>query len=396
MFIHKITDSIDYVGVNDRTTELFEGLWPLPYGISYNSYIVKGSEKIALIDTVELGHTREFMESLRLQGIDKIDYLIINHMEPDHSGGIPLVVTAFPDIKIVGNKKTIDMIKGFYHLMNDDLYVEVAENQTIDLGNISLKFIMTPMLHWPETMMTYCEEEKLIFTGDAFGCYGALNGGVVDDSMECSLYINEMYRYYSNIVAKYGKFVLSALKKLSSVEIEYLCPTHGPVWHSRLAEVLEITRRLASYEGEDGVTIIYGSMYGNTAEMAELFAISLSRRGIKNIRVHNASKSSLSEMLADALRYKGLIIGSPTYNTEIYPPVSHLVSAIRARDMKNKIVASFGGYTWAPGATKKIADNLEAMNFQDAGSVIMKQSLTEEVENNISEVAEKFCALFNS
>ena len=284
MFIHKITDSIDYVGVNDRTTELFEGLWPLPYGISYNSYIVKGSEKVALIDTVELGHTREFMESLRLQGIDKIDYLIINHMEPDHSGGIPLVVTAFPDIKIVGNKKTIDMIKGFYHLMNDDLYVEVAENQTIDLGNISLKFIMTPMLHWPETMMTYCEEEKLIFTGDAFGCYGALNGGVVDDSMECSLYINEMYRYYSNIVAKYGKFVLSALKKLSSVEIEFICPTHGPVWHSRLAEVLEITHRLASYEGEDGVTIIYGSMYGNTAEMAELFAISLSRRGIKNIR----------------------------------------------------------------------------------------------------------------
>ena len=390
MNIRRITDKIDYVGVNDRTTSLFEGLWPLPYGVSYNSYLVKGSEKTALIDTVELGHMREFMESIRMNGIERIDYLIINHMEPDHSGGIPVVVSAFPDIKIVGNKKTIDMIKGFYHLMNDDLYLEVAEGQILELGDIELKFFLTPMLHWPETMMTYCEVEKLLFTGDAFGCFGALNGGVVDDTMECGLYIEEIYRYYSNIIAKYGKFVLTALAKVAPLQIDYICSTHGPVWHSMIPQIMDIYRRLASFEGEEGVTIVYGSMYGNTAEMAELFGIELSRLGVKNIRIHNASKSNLSDMIADAVRYKGLIIGSPTYNTEIYPPVAHLVSALRARGVQNKIVASFGGFTWAPGATKKIAENLEAMNLTDAGSVVMKQAVTEETEQSIRSIAEKF------
>ncbi|MBD5268925.1 MAG: FprA family A-type flavoprotein [Bacteroides sp.] len=395
MYIRKITEHIAYVGVNDRSTTRFEGLWPLPYGVSYNAYLVRGTEKTALIDTVEIGHSREFLNTLKENGVDNLDYLIINHMEPDHSGSIPAVAAAFPDMKIVGNKKTIEMVKGFHHFDNDDIFLEIADLQEISLGDCSLRFYMTPMVHWPETMMTYCPEDKLIFSGDAFGCFGALNGGLTDDEMDCSLYLNEMYRYYSNIVGKYGQFVLKALARIEGVDLEYICSTHGPVWHSRVQEVLDITRRLASYEGEEGVTIIYGSMYGNTAEVAELFAREINKLGVRKICIHNAVNSTISQMISDAFRYKGLVIGSPTYNTEIFPPVAAVVSALAGRGIKNKVVASFGGFSWASAAAKKINDSFDALKLENAGSVNMKHSITPEVEEQVKELAKNFVELLN-
>lgn len=391
MYIRNISEKIAYVGVNDRTTLRFEALWPLPNGVSYNSYLVKGSEKTALIDTVELGHSREFMEALKNEwGIDKIDYLVINHMEPDHSGSIPAVIDANPDLKIVGNKKTIDMIGGFYHIYDPERFIEIKDGETLSLGDLTLEFILTPMVHWPETMMTYCREEKTIFTGDAFGTFGALNGGLIDDEMDCSLYFDEIYRYYSNIVGKYGRFVVAALGKIASLEINYICSTHGPVWHSKIAEVTEIVSRLARYESEPGVTIIYGSMYGNTADMAELFAMELNKRGVKKIKIHNAATTELSYMISDAFRYSGLIIGGPTYSNGLFPPIVQFIDAIKTREIRNKTVAAFGGYSWAPFATKTIAARLGEMPLHDAGSVAMKQAMTPEIENEIKEIADRF------
>lgn len=391
MNLRKITEKIHYVGVNDRSSMFFEGLWPLPKGVSYNSYLVRGSEKWALIDGVETAHSREFISSLKAEDEGPgIDYLVINHMEPDHSGSIPQLVALFPEMKIVGNSKTIQMVKGFYHIDNPDIFIEVKENSELSLGDITLSFTMTPMVHWPETMMTYCKEEKVIFSGDAFGTFGALNGGLIDDEMECGMYIEEMYRYYSNIVGKYGKFVQNALTKIAPLEIDYICPTHGPVWHSRLKEVKEITARLAAQEPEAGVTIVYGSMYGNTGDLAELFAIELNRRGIRNIKVHNATNENLSYIIADAFRYEGLIIGAPTYSNEVFPPVKNFLDAIKIREVRNKVVASFGNHGWAPLAAKAISATLASMELDDAGTVAMKQSMNATTASEVSEVVDRF------
>ena len=204
MNIREIKSGILYAGVNDRVTDRFEALWPLPYGVSYNSYIVKGAEKTALIDTVEVGTVLDYLKAIReLIGHEGIDYVVVNHMEPDHSGSIPLILSYFPKARIVGNRQTLGMVKGFYGVEENRL-MEITDGSTLDLGGKTLKFYLTPMVHWPETMMTYVEEDKVLFSGDAFGCFGALNGGVVDTEMETGWYRDEMYRYYSNIVGKYG------------------------------------------------------------------------------------------------------------------------------------------------------------------------------------------------
>lgn len=380
MNIRTILPGVYYTGVNDRTTHLFEGLWPLPNGVSYNSYLVAGDDKIALIDCVSIGELREFTNNLKaILGDRKPDYLIVNHMEPDHSGSIPEIVEMYPDIKIVGNSQTIGMIGGFYHITDTDRFLEVKEGATVDLGGKHLRFHLVPMVHWPETMVTYLEEDKLLFSGDAFGTFGALNGGVVDDEMEVGMYIDEMYRYYSNIVGKYGKFVQRALQKLAGVEVEYICPTHGPVWHSHLKEVWGLVDRLSSYEPEAGVTIIYGSMYGNTGEMAEIIARELASLGVKNIKVHNASVSPMSVMISDAFRYEGLIVGCSTYSMRLFPPVETFMNAMETREIKNKVFATFGSFTWAKGiVVAALQDYASRMGMPVVSSLMMKQSASEE------------------
>lgn len=399
MNFKEIVKDVFYTGVNDRVTQLFESLWPIPHGISYNSYIVKGTEKIALIDSVSIDYLHSFLANIKEIDPDgKIDYLVVNHMEPDHSGSIPELLKVYPEMKIVGNSKTIEMVKGFYHIENPEKFVEVKDGDTIDLGNHTLKFFITPMVHWPETMMTWLEDEKLIFSGDAFGTYGALDGGVVDTDMDTDRYFPEMYRYYSNIVGKYGKFVQNALKKLAPCgSFEYICSTHGPVWHDRINEVLEITDRLSKYESEPGVTIIYGSMYGNTTEVAEVIARELSALGIRNTRVYNAAHASMSDMISDAFRYKGLIVGSATYSMGLFPAVEQFMDAMQTREIKNKVFAGFGGFTWAKNVVlTKLQSYSDSMNMPMVAQHIMKQTLDDESFAEARNFAAKFYEAYQS
>lgn len=362
MNIHEICNGIYYVGVNDRTTHRFEGLWPLPQGVSYNSYIVKG-ERVALIDTVHIAQSAKFLVRIEeIVGDRPIDYLVINHMEPDHSGSIQAIKAKYPQLKIVGNSKTVAMIKNYYGI-SDGIEV-VADGDVIDLGGRSLKFVLTPMVHWPETMMTYVEQEGVLFSGDAFGCFGALNGGVIDSQMDTAGYYPEMYRYYSNIVAKYGTFVEKAIARFDGVKINYVCSTHGPVWHNEIGRVVDLYSRLARFEAEPGVVVAYASMYGNTEELAETIAAELSRNGVRNIRVHNLSKTHLSFVLADIMHYNGLIVGGPTYNNSLFPEVERLLSALKGRDLKNRYVGCFGSGTWAPVSGKNIKACLDCMKVE--------------------------------
>ena len=371
----KIKGNVHYVGVNDRTTALFESLWPLPNGVSYNSYLIDEGDTVALVDTVEVSCFEVYLKKIRsIIGDRPINYLIINHMEPDHSGSISLIKQYYPNIVLVGNKKTFDMVEGFYGVTGDR-YV-VGEGDFLKLGHHNLRFYLVPMVHWPETMVTYDETEGILFSGDAFGCFGALNGGCIDRNINTDVYWDEMRRYYSNIVGKYGAPVQKALKKVGGLNITTICPTHGPVWEEKIPQVIDMYDRLSRYEGEEGVDIAYGTMYGNTAELAETIAEELSAQGIKNIIMHDVSHSHHSYILADIFKYKGLIVGCTTYNTQLYPNMESLLSKIAGRDMKNRLFGYFGSFTWASAAVKKLGEFTEKVKFEVVGNPVeMKQSM---------------------
>ena len=380
-----ITDKIFYVGVNDRKKALFEGLWPLPNGVSYNSYLI-ADEKVCLVDTVEVDFFTQYLENIReVIGERPVDYLIINHMEPDHSGSIALIRKYYPGVKVIGNKKTFQMMQGFYGEGSED-DVEVKNGDTLSLGALTLNFVMTPMVHWPETMMTLATSAEttgasVLFSGDAFGCFGALNGGVIDSQINCDTFWLEMVRYYSNIVSKYGTPVQNALKKLAGVHLDYICSTHGPVWHEYIEKVVGIYDRLSRYETEPGLVICYGTMYGNTERMAEHIARAASDAGVKNIVVYNVSKTHHSYILRDIFRYRGLIVGAPTYNTGLYHEMEVLLSEIAGKDIKgNHLLGWFGSHGWASKAVGEIQRwNDEHRHFEAVGEPVdMKQALTPE------------------
>lgn len=372
-----IQGKVHYVGVNDRNKYLFEGLWPLPYGVSYNSYLID-DEMVALVDTVDICYFDVFLAKIKkVIGERPINYLIINHMEPDHSGSIRLIKQHYPGIVIVGNKQTFGMIEGFYGVAGER-YV-VNDGDFLALGRHKLRFYLTPMVHWPETMMTFDETDGILFSGDAFGAFGALNGGVIDSQINTDIYWDEMRRYYSNIVGKYGSPVQKALQKLGSLPIRMICSTHGPVWTEDIAKVVGIYDRLSKYEAEEGVVVAYGSMYGNTEQMAETIAEELSRQGIKNVVMHNVSRTSHSNILSDVFRYKGLIVGCPTYNNQMYPEMEALLSKIAARDVKNRYMGYFGSFCWSGAAVKRIGEFNEKLKFELVGNPVeMKQGMREE------------------
>ncbi|MBR7066062.1 MAG: FprA family A-type flavoprotein [Prevotella sp.] len=370
-----ITNNIYYVGVNDRNKALFEGLWPLPNGVSYNSYLID-DEKVCLIDTVEVDFFTQFLENIHeVIGDRPIDYLVVNHMEPDHSGSIALIRKYYPGIQVIGNKKTFGMLSGFYGISENEL--EVKNGDTLCLGSHELKFVLTPMVHWPETMVTLDTSCNVLFSGDAFGCFGALNGGVIDSEINCDTFWLEMVRYYSNIVGKYGTPVQNALKKLAGVKLDYICATHGPVWHTFIDKVIGIYDRLSRYESEEGIVICYGTMYGNTERMAEIIAQAASKAGIKNIVIYNVSKTHHSYILRDIFRYKALIVGAPTYNTSLYHEMDVLLSEVAHKDMKNRLIGWFGSYGWASKAVAKIQEwNDTALHFEAVGEPVeMKQAI---------------------
>lgn len=389
MHTSKISDTTYYIGVNDRTTANFESLWPLPNGVSYNSYLVVGSEKTAIIDGVEISHALQQIDEIKaILGDRQPDYLVINHMEPDHSGAIRILRQAYPDLKIVGNAQTIGMVNGFYGVADNVFMVKDGDKLSLGEGT-TLQFALTPMVHWPETMMTYLVEEKTLFSGDAFGCFGALNGAVIDSQMDPEPYFPEMIRYYSNIVGKYGQFVQRALKKLAPLTLETICPTHGPVWREELARVIEIYDTLSSYKPLDnGVTIVYGSMYGNTQRLAETAAEALAEAGIKKIAIHNASHSHLSYILADLFTHAGVIFAAPTYSDDIFPPVADVIDAMTLRGLKDRTVAVIGEFTWAPMAAKKMGASMESLGVNIiAEPVTCRQAPDADVLSRVREIA---------
>ena len=376
----EIKNKVYYVGVNDRNKALFEGLWPLPNGVSYNSYLID-DEQVALIDTVEVDFFTQFIENIQeVIGSRSIDYLVINHMEPDHSGSIALIRKYYPNIKIVGNKKTFGMMQGFYGI--DDGIVEVKNGDSIELGHHTLNFVLTPMVHWPETMVTLDTTDNILFAGDAFGCFGALNGGIIDEEINCDTFWLEMVRYYSNIVGKYGVPVQNALKKLADVKLDYICATHGPVWHQYIDKVIALYDRMSRYETEEGIVICYGTMYGNTERMAEQIARAASQAGIKNIVMYNVSKTHHSYIIRDVFRYKALIVGAPTYNAGLYHEMDVLLNELANEDIKNHYIGWFGSHCWASKAVAEIQKlNDERLKFEAVGTPVdMKQALTAETK----------------
>lgn len=374
----KITDRVYYVGVNDNSKELFEGLWPLPQGVTYNSYLVV-DEKVCLMDTVEIDFYPQFLANIReVIGNRPIDYVVVHHMEPDHSSSLAMLREFYPNIQVVGNKKTIDMMGGFYGINGG--FHEVKNGDTLSLGHHELTFYLIPMVHWPETMVSIDTTVNTAFTGDAFGCFGALNGGVLDDEIDTEMYWLEMVRYYSNIVGRYGTPVQNALKKLAGIKLDYLCTTHGPVWHKHAAEVVSLYDKMSRYEGEDGLVIAYGTMYGNTAQMAEVIAEAASQAGVKHISLINLSKVHYSYALRDIFRYRGLILGAPTYNNSIFPKMEQLLSAIENRDMKNRVMGWFGSYCWVGKAVGILGAYNEKFKFEAVGEPVeMKQAMNDEV-----------------
>ena len=366
----KISDRIYSVGVNDDYKVLFEGLWPIPYGVSYNSYLVV-DEKVALIDTVECGFEDEFLANINEAiGGRNIDYLVVNHMEPDHSSLVAYMLETYPELQIIANAKTVPMLKGYYGTPEERITV-VGEGSSLSLGGCTLNFSLIPMVHWPETMVTWLAEENTLFSGDAFGTFGAVAEEIVDEDGTFEQYKDEMTRYYACIVGKYGTPVQTALKKLSGLEIKRICSTHGPVWELNIPQVVALYDKMSRYEVERGVCIVYGSMYGNTAAAADALALELEARGIPyaihDLAGNNAGELGLSGALRDVFKYDTIIVGSPTYNNGIFPPVETFMKALQARLIKGRRFYAFGSYTWSGASVSLLNSLATAMGFELLG-----------------------------
>ncbi len=359
----KVTEDIIWVGCNDRRLALFENLFPIQRGVSYNSYLIM-DEKVALMDTVDASVTQQFLENVEyaLNGRD-IDYLVVQHMEPDHCANIVEFMKRYPDMKIVANVKTVQMIGQFFDEPGQERIVLVKEGDTLSTGKHTLRFVMAPMVHWPEVMVTYDETEKVLFSADAFGTFGALNGNMFSDEVDFDRdWIADARRYYANIVGKYGMQVQALLKKASGLYIEMICPLHGPVWRENLAYFIEKYDAWSKYKPEDkDVVIIYGSIYGHTEQAADALATKLALKGVKNISLYDVSTTHVSELIAEIFRASHVVIACSTYNGGIYPPMENLLHDMKALAVQNRTVAVMDNGTWAPTAGKQIVKHLEEM-----------------------------------
>ncbi|MDR1405882.1 MAG: FprA family A-type flavoprotein [Prevotellaceae bacterium] len=362
-----ITGKIDWVGANDRRKRLFENLWPLPCGVAYNSYLVS-DEKTALVDTVDSAVAAGYLHRIdaRLQG-RPLDYLVINHMEPDHAGMIGALVKQYPAIRIVGNKKTFKLLAAYFGI-GENLQ-EIDEDALLDLGRHKLRFILTPWVHWPETMMTYDTTEQLLFTGDAFGSFGTLDGGIFDDEVCVERYEDEALRYYANVVGQFSMMVQKAIVKLKNIPVRIICPAHGLVWRSRPSKIIDWYDRWSRHEAQPGVVIAFASMYGNTEAMADNIARRLAERGMRDVRIFDVSKTHLSFLLREIWKYRGVILGSCTYNGYAHPMMELLCTKLTHIKPGNKVAGTFGTHSWNGGAVacmKKTFDALEWRMVADA------------------------------
>ncbi len=350
-----VTDSIKYIGVDDKTIDLFESQYVVPNGISYNSYLIK-DEKNVVMDTIDRRATEEWVKNLdeALEG-EKVDYLVVSHMEPDHAYNIDLLSKKFPEMKIVGNDKTFAFIKQFFDIEKlEERQIVVKEGDTLNLGKHTLQFFMAPMVHWPEVMVTYEQSEKILFSADGFGKFGALD---TDEEWDC-----EARRYYFNIVGKYGAQVQSLLKKASNLDIKMICPLHGPILKENLGHYIEKYNIWSSYTPEDdGVFIAYASIYGNTKEAAMYLAKVLQEKGAKKVTLTDLARQDFAEALEDAFRYDKIILASSSYNAGIFPPMEQFLNNLKGKNFQNRKVGIIENGTWAPSAGKGIKSMLEQM-----------------------------------
>lgn len=359
----EILPGIHWVGGSDRRLERFENLFPLPNGITYNAWTIL-DEKTALIDTVDGAIGPLFLENLAhaLQG-RPLDYLVVNHMEPDHCAHIDAILRLHPQARLVGNTKTHAFFRQFYPEAKDVHILEVKEGDRLPLGRRTLRFVLAPMVHWPEVMFTLEETEGILFSADAFGAFGALPGNLFADELDhASLFLDETRRYYANIVGRYGPQVQAVLRKLEGVQIRTICPLHGPMWRKDLHVLLGLYDRWSRYAPEKrGVVLAYGSMYGNTENAVHALAARLADLGTTDMRIHDISKVHPSYVIADFWKYSHLVLAAPTYNMGLYYPMHNLLHEISSLGLRDRTVALIGNHTWSSAALKEMQGMLSGM-----------------------------------
>lgn len=382
----KITNDIFYVGVNDHKIDLFEGQYDVPNGMAYNSYVVK-DEKITVFDTVDVNFTHEWLDNIAtVLGDRKPDYLIVQHMEPDHSANIVSFLKVYPDVKIVGNKKTFTMMEQFFSKSFDDRQLVVADGDELCTGKHTFKFVFAPMVHWPEVMTTYDMTDKVLFSADGFGKFGALD---VEEDWAC-----EARRYYFGIVGKYGAQVQKLLKKAAEFDIEYICPLHGPILSDDLGYYLGLYNTWSSYEVEsEGIVIAYTSVYGNTKKAVELLSEKLKKKGCPKVVVNDLARCDMAEAVEDAFRYGKLVLATTTYNADIFPFMREFIADLVERNYQNRTVGLIENGTWAPQAAKVMRNkfaNSKNITFTDT-TVKIKSALNNESEQQLEALADELC-----
>lgn len=380
----KITDSILYVGVDDKDLDLFESQYVVPNGVSYNSYVIL-DEKVTLMDTVDQRATKEWLENLDtvLEG-RTIDYLVVSHMEPDHAANAKTLIDKFPNMKIVGNAKTFAMMSQFFDVDLTGRSVVVKEGDTLNLGAHTLQFIMAPMVHWPEVMVTYEQSEKILFSADGFGKFGALD---VEESWAC-----EARRYYFNIVGKYGAQVQALLKKAATLDIKMICPLHGPILKENLAFYIDKYNTWSSYEPEDeGVFVAYASIHGNTAEAAKEFVEMLRKNGAEKVVIADLSREDMAEAVEDAFRYSKLVVAAASYDAGVFPCMEDFLHHLKAKNYQKRTVGIIENGSWAPSAAKQMKAILEGMkNITICEPVVtIKSTLNETSRKAMEELAKE-------
>ena len=358
--VKKITDGIFWIGGSDRRLERFENIFPIPEGVSYNSYFID-DEKTAVFDTADITVADQYIENLKaaLNG-RKLDYLVVLHMEPDHCSLIDKVTALFPEVTVVGGKQTFVFMEQFFPESKDYNKLEVKEGDSLSTGAHSFSFVSAPMVHWPEVLFAYDAKAKALLSADAFGTFGALDGGIFADEYDFEKeFLNSSRRYYANIVGKYGVQVQAALKKAAGLDIQMILPLHGPVWRKDLNVILEKYQKWSTYQSEsDGVIVVYGSLYGHTASAAEKVASSLRDKGVLDVKVYDVSGTDVSYLIGEVWRAKKIVLMCPTYNGGIYPPMEGFINDMIALSVSNRVFALAQNGTWAPVTGKMMSDKL--------------------------------------
>lgn len=394
--IRQINKDLYYIGVSDRKLALFENVYPIPRGVSYNSYLLR-DDKTVLLDTVDAAVGGQFLENLKraLNG-HQLDYMIVNHMEPDHCALIEDVVLRWPEVKIVTNSKAACMIRQFFDFDLDSRLMQVAEGDTLQTGHHTLTFVMAPMVHWPEVMVTYDTIDKTLFSADAFGTFGALNGNIFADEVNFDRdWLDDARRYLVNIVGKYGVQIQALLKKASGLEIKTICPLHGPIWRENLGYYIDKYDKWSRYEAEEkGVLIVYGSVYGHTEVAASVLASKLAERGVKGIAMYDASHVHVSQLVSEAFKYSNIVVAAPTYNAEIYTPVENWLTDLKQHNLQNRKWSIIENGTWAATSGKTMRSLIESMkNMSFVGDTMtvksaMKKCQEETLEKLADDIVE--------